>query len=384
MRNGYGVLAAAGVLAAVTAAAPALAVQSNAPRAASTPIETTVVAGGLQHPWGLAFLGDGRMAVTERPGRLRIVSADGALSEPVANVPRVAASGQGGLLDVAEAPDFAESGLIYLSYAEPRDGRRASTAVARGRLVQTGATYALENVERIFQQQPALSGGRHFGSRIVFNTDGTLWVTLGDRGHRDMSQDPANTVAKIVRLNPDGSIPQDNPFVGRDGYLPETFSIGHRNAQGAARHPETGELWTVEHGARGGDEINIARAGLNYGWPVISYGRHYSGRQIGEGTTRQGLEQPLYFWDPSIAPSGLAFYRGELFSGWNGSVLVGALRDQMLVRLEIADGTVVAREHLLEDMNQRIRDVEVGPDGAVYVLTDDFEGALVRITPANG
>jgi glucose/arabinose dehydrogenase len=373
-------IAAGAVVSAISATA--FAYQTKAPEAPRTAIKTTTVVEGLDSPWAMAFLGDGRIAVTEKPGRLRIVSADGALSDPVGGLPRIAEVGQGGLLDVEPGPDFATSGMIYLSFAQARDGGVA-TAAARGRLVRSGDGYTLENVETIFQQQPALGGGRHFGSRLVFAPDGKLFITTGDRGERSRAQDTSNTIAKVIRVNPDGSVPDDNPFVGRDGYLPEIFSIGHRNAQGAAINPATGELWTVEHGARGGDEINVPKAGRNYGWPVISYGRHYSGRKIGDGQAKAGLEQPLYYWDPSIAPSGMAFYQGDLFPEWRNSVFVGALKSRMLVRLEISDGKIVARERLLTNLGSRIRAVEVGPDGAVYVVTDSSDGKIVKIEPAS-
>jgi glucose/arabinose dehydrogenase len=373
-------IAAGAVVSAMSASA--FAYQTKAPEAPKTAIKTTTVVEGLDSPWAMAFLGDGRIAVTEKPGRLRIVSADGTLSDPVGGLPRIAEVGQGGLLDVEPGPDFATSGMIYLSFAQARDGGVA-TAAARGRLVRSGDGYTLENVETIFQQQPALGGGRHFGSRLVFAPDGKLFITTGDRGERSRAQDTSNTIAKVIRVNPDGSVPDDNPFVGRDGYLPEIFSIGHRNAQGAAINPATGELWTVEHGARGGDEINVPKAGRNYGWPVISYGRHYSGRKIGDGQAKAGLEQPLYYWDPSIAPSGMAFYQGDLFPEWRNSVFVGALKSRMLVRLEISDGKIVARERLLTNLGSRIRAVEVGPDGAVYVVTDSSDGKIVKIEPAS-
>ncbi len=334
------------------------------------------VAGGLSYPWGLDFLPDGRVIVTERSGTLRLVT-DGAVSDPIAGVPPVYDSGQGGLLDVALSPDFAETGLLFLSYAEPAEGG-ARTAVARARL----AGDRLEDVETIFRQRPALSGGRHFGARIVPAPDGTLFVTLGDRGARDMAQDPANLIGKLVRIAPDGSIPPDNPFVGREGHAPEIYSIGHRNAQGAALDAG-GRLWTVAHGARGGDEINRPEAGRNYGWPVISYGRHYSGAAIGEGTAKPGMEQPLFHWDPSIAPSGLTVYDGALFPEWRGDLFVGALRGQLLARVEIEDGAPTGvEERLLQGALGRIRAVETGPDGALWLLTDAAPGGLYRVTPA--
>lgn len=365
------------------AAIPASAEQTQAPLPAAETARSVVVtpvASGLEHPWALQFLPDGRYLVTERAGRLRIVGADGAISPPVAGVPAVFASGQGGLLDVAIAPDFAKSGRIYLSYAEPRGAGSNGTTVARGRLALDGPGGRLEDVKVIFRQVPATSGGLHFGSRIVVARDGNLFVTLGERYQRDRAQDLDKHYGKVVRITPDGAVPPDNPFVGRSGVLPEIWSYGHRNPQSAALHPATGVLWTVEHGARGGDEINIPRAGLNYGWPVITYGIDYSGARIGVGTTKAGMEPPVYYWDPSIAPSGMAFYDSDRFPVWKGSLFVGALARQHLSRLVINGERVVAEEKLLVDLGERIRDVRAGPDGAVYVLTDHPQGQLLRLT----
>jgi glucose/arabinose dehydrogenase len=340
------------------------------------PLRVDAVATGLDQPWGMAFLPDGRVLVTERGGALRLID-DGAVSAPIQGVPAVYDSGQGGLLDVAISPDFAETGLIFLSYAEPAEGG-ARTAVARATLAET----RLEDVAVIFRQRPALSGGRHFGSRIVPAPDGTLFVTLGDRGARDSVQDPSNLIGKLVRIAPDGSIPADNPFVGREGYAPEIYSIGHRNTQGAGLDAE-GRLWTVSHGAAGGDEINRPEPGRNYGWPVISYGSHYSGARIGEGTEKPGLEQPEYYWDPSIAPSGLTVYDGDLFPDWRGDIFVGALRAQLLARVDMEAGSPTgAEERLLDGALGRIRAVATGPDGALWLLTDESPGGLYRITPA--
>jgi len=341
------------------------------------PISVTTVAEGLEHPWGLAFLPDGRMLVTERPGRLRLVAADGALSAPIAGVPDVYANGQGGLLDVALDPGFAENHLIYLSYAEP-GGAGGGTAVARAKL----AGDKLDQLQVIFRQVPKLDSGQHFGSRLVFLTDGSLIVTLGDRNRREHIADLKSHVGKLVRINPDGGIPADNPFVGRDDVAPEIYSLGHRNAQGAALHPDTGALWTAEHGARGGDEINNPQPGKNYGWPVISYGREYSGGKIGEGTSKPGLEQPLYYWDPSIAPAGMTFYTGDKFPAWRGNLFVGALKFKLLARLTIEGTRIVAEERLLQDLGERIRDVVQGPDGYLYLLTDDDDGRILRLAPA--
>jgi len=342
-------------------------------------LELVTVADGLDHPWGLAFLPDGRMLVTERPGALRLVSPEGAVSPPLAGVPAVFASGQGGLLDVALDPGFAESALVYLSYAEPGAGG-AGTAVARARLDLEGLR--LDDLRVIFRQQPKASGGRHFGSRLVFAPDGRLFVTLGERGEAERAQDPSVNRGQVLRLDPDGGIPADNPFVGRPGFRPEIWSWGHRNPQGAALHPETGALWTVEHGARGGDELNVPRAGRNYGWPVIGYGRHYSGGRIGEGTAKPGLEQPVHYWDPSIAPSGLAFYDGDAFPAWRGNAFVGALKFRLLARLVLDGERVVEEERILEGLEARIRDVRQGPDGFLYLLTDAADGRLLRLEPS--
>ena len=370
------------IVACLVAGAPVPA-QAQAPRS-PTPapvagaLRVESVAGGLEHPWGLAVLRDGRMLVTERPGRLRLVGPDGRLSEPLAGVPQVQARGQGGLLDVALDPRFADTRLVYLSYAEPGEGG-AGTAVARGRLGEG----RLEDVRVIYRQQPKVRGSNHFGSRLVFARDGTLFVTQGDRfSYRERAQDLSAGLGKIVRINPDGSVPPDNPFVGRAGARPEIWSYGHRNVQGAALHPQTGQLWTVEHGARGGDELNRPEAGKNYGWPVITYGVDYSGATIGEGTAKPGMEQPVYYWDPVIAPSGMAFYTGDAFPDWKGSVLVGSLQPGLLVRLTLEAGRVAREERYLGDLRARIRDVQEGPDGLLYLLTDSRDGRVLRVVPA--
>lgn len=351
---------------------------AQAPSAGAGSIAAVRVAGGLEHPWSLAFLPDGSMLVTERPGRLRRVAPDGRVSAPVAGVPQVQARGQGGLLDVAPGPGFASDRSVFLSFAQPTaDGAR--TAVARGTLSADGGT--LRDVTVIFAQKDAPSGGNHFGSRLVFARDGTLFVTLGDRfSHRDRAQDPGSHLGKIVRIRADGSVPPDNPFAGRAGTLPEIHSLGHRNVQGAALHPGTGVLWTHEHGPQGGDELNLEKPGANYGWPVITYGREYvTGFRIGEGTERAGIEPPLHQWTPSIAPSGMAFLTSDRYPGWRGSLFVGSLKFRLLVRLEL-DGTRVLREErLLTELSQRIRDVRQGPDGALYLLTDDSDGQLLRL-----
>jgi glucose/arabinose dehydrogenase len=340
------------------------------------------VAGGLSNPWGLAFLPDGRMLVTERPGRLRLVDGEGGLSQPLAGTPKVFASGQGGLLDVAVDRDFKQNQTIYLCFADPVRGG-GQTALARARLDSNGDTPRLDNVKVIFRQDGPPSSRNHWGCRIVQASDGNLFLTTGDHSsHRDEAQNLGNHLGKIIRIAPDGSVPRDNPLVGRQGARPEIWSYGHRNMQGAALHPASGKLWVVDHGARGGDEINIPEAGKNYGWPVITYGVDYSGAKIGTGTHRQGMEQPIHYWDPSIAPSGMAFYTGDLFPAWRGNLLVGALAGEMLVRLEL-DGEKVVRQHrLLQQLGERIRDVRQGPDGAIWMLTDSRNGRILRVTPA--
>jgi aldose sugar dehydrogenase len=370
----------AAVLSSVVPASTASAQQARAPAAARTAVKVETVAKGLENPWGLQFLPDGRLLVTERPGRLRVVSPEGALSPPIAGVPKVSAAGQGGLLDVALAPDFAETREIYLSFSEPRDGGTNGTSVARGKLELTDAGGRLADVAVIFRQQPSYASNHHFGSRIVFAGDGTFFLTVGDRfALRDQAQNPANHLGKIMRLSRDGSPAPDNPRL--PGWNAALWSIGHRNVQAAAIHPTTGELWIVDHGARGGDEVNIPRKGRNYGWPVITYGRDYSGARIGEGTAKAGLEQPIYYWDPSIAPSGGAFYTGDLFPSWKGNLLVGALSGQHLNRLVLDGEKVVGEERLLANLNHRIRDVRVGPDGAVWLLVDQSNGRILRLVP---
>jgi glucose/arabinose dehydrogenase len=355
--------------------------QTRAPAAAATPVRVETVVRGLEHPWGLQFLPGVRLLVTERPGRIRIVERSGALSAPLAGVPTVAAVGQGGLLDIALAPDFATSGLVYLAYAEPRGGNRNGTSVARARLVAAGGAPRLEGAEVIFRQQPEGTGGLHFGARLAFAPDGRLFVALGERYQKDFAQDLGRHWGKVVRINADGSVPADNPFVGRSGVLPEIWSYGHRNPQSAAIHPATGRLWVVEHGPRGGDEVNIPLAGRNYGWPVIGYGIDYSGARIHESTQKEGMEQPVYYWRPSIAPSGMAFYTGDLFPGWRGSLLVGALAGRALHRLVLDGETVAGEEVLLADQGHRIRDVRIGPDAAVWLLTDAADGRILRLAP---
>jgi aldose sugar dehydrogenase len=366
----------AAVLLLVAPVAAQEAPRSPTPRPVKLPARVVDVARGLEHPWGLAFLPDGRLLVTERPGRLRLVAPGGRLSDPLAGVPPVAAGGQGGLLDVALGPGFARDRLVYLSFAEPGAGGQ-STAVARGRLGEHG----LEGTEVVWRQLPKVNSTFHWGSRLVFRPDGTLFVTVGDRlSHRDAAQDLSVTLGKIVRINPDGSAPRDNPFVGREGVRPEIWSYGHRNVQ-AATLDARGELWTVEHGARGGDELNNPQPGRNYGWPVITYGVDYSGARIGVGTARPGMEQPVYYWDPVIAPSGAVFYQGDRFPRWRGDLLVGSLQPGGLVRLRLADARVAAEERYQLEPNERIRDVRQGPDGLIYLLTDSPRGRIVRLEP---
>lgn len=338
------------------------------------------LAGPLEHPWGMAFLPGGGMLVTERPGRLRLIDEAGRLDpKPIAGVPEVWARGQGGLLDVALAPDFAESRLVYLSYAAPV-GNGAATRVARARLAEG----RLEGLEVVVTADPPGTSGRHFGSRLVFGRDGKLYVSTGDRGQMERAQKLDDLAGTIIRVEPDGQVPVDNPFVGRAGVRPEIWAYGIRNAQGLAVHPRTGELWEHEHGARGGDEVNVIEKGANYGWPLVTHGVDYSGLPIGRGKTMPGVTDPLWVWVPSIAPSGMAFYDADSIPGWKGSLLVGALAAQMLVRLEL-DGRRVVKEHrLLEAEIGRIRDVRVGPDGLVYLLTDDARGALWRLGPISG
>ncbi|MEP4378481.1 MAG: PQQ-dependent sugar dehydrogenase [Alphaproteobacteria bacterium] len=339
--------------------------------------ETVVLADGLENPWGLAFLPDGRMLVTERPGRLRIFDAGKGLSGPVSGVPEVAARGQGGLLDVVLHPEYATNGWIYLSYAKPVDGG-AHTAVSRARL--DGA--ALRDLEEVFVARNPGSGSVHFGSRLAFGSDDKLYVSAGERGNANQAQNPKNNNGTVLRLNDDGSIPADNPFVGRDNALPSIFTYGHRNPQGMIRHPVRGEIWVHEHGPQGGDEINLLVAGANYGWPVVTFGRSYAGFAIGEGSAKPGMTPPLHHWTPSIAPSGMAFYDGDAFPRWRGNLFVGSLKFRYLARL-VLDGTrVESEERLIEQDFGRVRDVRQGPDGLIYVLTDEDDGQLIRLQPA--
>ncbi len=336
------------------------------------------IAGPLAHPWAVTFLPDKTMLVTERGGRLVHVTPTGEMAE-VAGAPKVRTGGQGGLLDVVAARDFAESREVFLTFSAP-DGDFSHTAVAIARLDDAART--LEDLRVIFRQSPGGTSSLHFGSRVVEAPDGTLWVTLGERGSKTHAQSPANHLGKVVRINRDGSVPNDNPFVGGIE-LNEIWSIGHRNPQGAALDPETGVLWTVEHGAKGGDEINKPAAGKNYGWPIISYGVNYNGSKIGQGTEKPGLEQPLFYWDPSIAPSGLMIYSGRLWPDWKGDLFVGALKFQLMSRLDREGDKITGEERLFEDVYGRIRDIREGPDGAIWFVTDHRDGGLFRILPAN-
>jgi glucose/arabinose dehydrogenase len=360
-------------------AANATLAQGIAVQSERMPLRIETVAAGLAHPWSVAFLPDGRMLVTERPGRMRIISRTGELSAPLKGLPAVAARGQGGLLDVALAPDFDKSQQVFWSYAEQREDG-SGTTVARGRLVGE----RLEDVKVIFRQTPAVNSNGHFGSRLVFARDGALFVTLGERQARHFAvraQDLETHFGKVVRVDRDGKAPADNPFLRVPGAQPEIWSYGHRNVQGAALHPQTGELWTVEHGPKGGDELNIARAGANYGWPLVTYGVAYSGEILGVGAEREGIAKPVKYWVPSIATSGLAFYTGDRLEQWRGNVFVGGLYG-MLVRLELDGEKVIHEERLLSNLKERIRDVREGPDGYLYVLTDSSRGRLLRIDRA--
>lgn len=343
-------------------------------------ISVSIVASGLDQPWGLDFLPDGRMIVTEKPGQLRIITLDGKISPPVKGVPRVDDSGQGGLLDITLHPKFKTNRMVFVSFSEQGPGG-TSTAMASGRL--SADCTALENARTLFSQQPKVPGGRHFGSRVIFAPDGTVFLTTGDRGKRHDAQKLGSHIGKVIRLTADGQVPTDNPFIGKIGALPEIWSYGHRNIQGAAIHPATGKLWTIEHGPRGGDEINIPAAGINHGWPLVSHGIEYSGAIIGDGLkTKAGMADPVYIWTPVIAPAGMTFYNGGLFPAWKGNLLIGGLRAGAIVRLELDDDKIVHEERLIRQIGDRIRDIAVGPDGAVYAITDSANGKILRITPA--
>ena len=371
---------------------PALAGQTDAPEMKSNvAFDVVTVAEGLQNPWSLAFLPGGKMLVTERPGRLRVVGADGKLSAAVTGLPAVFSRGQGGLLDVVLDPAFAKSNLIYWSFSEPQADGTNNTAVARGKFVDDATAPRVDDVQVIYHQRPSMNSPLHFGSRLVFGRDGTLFITQGDRSiteGRMQAQKMDSGLGKLVRINADGSIPKDNPFVGKEGVLPEIWSFGQRNIQAAALHPTTGELWTGEYGTRGGDEINIARKGKDYGWPTIAYGIEYRGGPITGGITQQaGMEQPLYYWDPIIGPSGMTFYTGTLFPAWQGNLFIGGHGTLDLVRLVIEGEKVVGEERLLKDLQpkpERIRDVRQGPDGAIYMVTDSATGRIIKLVPKKG
>lgn len=354
----------------------------SAPHGAPAPavaskLEIREITRGLSFPWALAFLPDGRMLVTERPGSMRFVSVDGAVSPPLAGVPKVYANGQGGLLDVALAPSFEQDATIFFSYAEAGESGLAGTAMAKATLSDA----RLENVEVVFRQEPKLSQGGHFGSRIVFDDQGHVFLTLGENQQRATAQKLDHLQGKVVRLNLDGSIPADNPFGGHDGARAEIWSYGHRNSQGAAWHPTMGQLWMSEHGPRGGDEINVPKPGANYGWPFATFGINYSGDPIPEsvGTQVQGAELPLYYFERSPALSGMVFYTGERFPQWRDSLFLGGLASRDLIRLQLDGEKVVAEERLLGNLGARIRDVRVGPDGFLYLLTDEADGKLLRV-----
>lgn len=345
-------------------------------------IQIKTIAEGLENVWGMAFLPDGSMLVTERAGRMRIVSAEGKVGEPLTGLPPIVAKGQGGLLDVVLAPDFASSKKIYFSYAEPGEGNLAalnSTAVSFATLNGN----KLENLTRVFSQQPKINSNHHFGSRLVWAPDGTLFITLGDRySEKERAQTLDNHLGKVVRIHADGSVPKDNPFVNTAGALPEIWSYGHRNMQGAAIHPVSSTLWTGEHGPQGGDELNIDQAGKNYGWPVITYGENYGGGKIGEGTHKTGMEQPVYKWVPSIATAGFMFYTGDKFPQWQNNILLASLKEKTLVRLVLDGDQIIKEERLLKtELGQRLRSVVQGPDGLIYLATDEAKSTIYQLSP---
>lgn len=365
----------------ISAVAPVFAASVQALKSEQGTLEVTPIAKGLDHPWALAFLPDRQgMLVTERPGNLRVVSVDGKLSAPLSGVPKVWAKGQGGLLDVVLSPDFKQDRTVYLSYAEGGgEGNKAGTAVGRGQLSQD--LTAIKNFKVIFRQEPKLSVGNHFGSRLVFDRDGYLFITLGENNDRPTAQDLDKLQGKVVRIYPDGKVPDDNPFVGQAGVRPEIWSYGQRNPQGAALNPRTGELWENEHGPRGGDEINIIERGKNYGWPLATHGINYSGQPIPEATgkTAVGTVAPRHVWEKSPGLSGMAFYDADRFKAWQHNVFIGALVSQELIRLQLDGDRVVHEERLMGELNKRIRDVRQGPDGYLYVLTDETDGALYKV-----
>jgi len=376
------VLAGSAVLAvAPLAVAPLPAAAQQTFNSSAGPLTVETITMGLANPWALAFLPDGRMLVTEKPGRLRLVTRDGKMSPSLAGVPAVRAERQGGLHDVAVDRNFAQNRMIYLCYAEEAGGG-GRTALASARLGE-GDAPALQDTKVIFRQDGPLSSGNHYGCRIAQSADGNLFLTMGDHfAYRNEAQNLGNHLGKIVRIRPDGSVPPDNPFVKREGAKPEIWSYGHRNSQGAAINPVTGKLWETEHGPRGGDELNIPEAGKNYGWPVIGYGINYDGTKAHESTHKEGMEQPIKQWTPVIAASGMAFYQGDLFPKWKGNLFLGGLAGKVLVRLELDGDKVVNEERLLTQINERIRDVRAGPDGALWLVTDNVNGRILRVTPA--
>jgi glucose/arabinose dehydrogenase len=361
---------------------PAFPQQTNAPPPdQASPYRFEVVAVGLHRPWGIAFLPDRRMLVTERPGQMQLLEPNGANPLTVGGVPIVRAAGTAGLLDVVLDPHFETNGLVYFTYLEPR-GDMAGLAVARARLNLDG-TPALEDLVVIFHAEPVVAGNENVGSRLLFGRDGMLYVTVGDRfDTRDQAQDLGSDLGKLIRITPDGHIPDNNPFVGKMGVRPEIYALGQRNAEGLALEPATNTIWELENGAKGGDELNRIKPGANYGWPVIAYGRGYDDKPIGVGTAAHGMEQPVYYWDPSIAPSGMTFYNGDLFPEWRGNIFLASLKGQHVNRLVLEDGHVAREERMLGELHARIRTIAQAPDGAIYVLTDEDQGRIVRILPA--
>ncbi len=385
------VLRAAGVVAAAALLGLPVAAQTDTPKleqvdsimTAAGPVAVQNLASGLDHPWGMAFLPDGRLLVTERAGQLRILGTDYVLSEPVEGTPVVYAQGQGGLLDVALDPNYEESGLVYLSFAAPGPEGSAATALGRGELVENeGETPRIENFEVLFTQEPWITGPNHFGGRIVFSPEGELFLTMGERFQFDPAQDPSNHLGTIIRLNPDGSVPEENPFVGQENAKPEIWSYGHRNVQSAAINPDTGALWVAEMGPLGGDELNLPEPGQNYGWPVVSWGINYDGTEIPDPPTHPEFADAVMHWSPVISPSGMTFYTGDVFPEWQGSAFIGSLSAQDVVRVTFDGEGATEVERL--PLGVRIRDVETGPDGFLYVLTDEDDGHVWRIKPLRG